>query len=135
LHLGIAPSDKLERSVRTPTHIVTSPVQPFATCRAERMRYEPLSRQFRLVVVTARQSISADVQLSQHAIAQQFHLFAQHIHLRVADRAADWHSMLQLCLAVHAMAAGESRGFSWTIAVDYNPMSFFGPQQAAHVLD
>jgi len=51
-----------------------------------------------------------------------------------ADRSSNWHSVLQLCLSAHAVAAREGSGFGWTVAVDYNPTSFFGPQQAAHVL-
>src|SRR5262245_61270186 len=71
LDLCVPPSDKLECSIGTPSHVVTSPVQPLAAVRAGGVRHESLRGQSRPVGITSCQPITADVQLSQHTRADQ----------------------------------------------------------------
>src|ERR1043166_7613425 len=64
LHLLIDAPAKHQPPIRLPTHQVPRPVQSRPRLCTERMRHKTLGSQRRLLVITARQPLAPNVQLS-----------------------------------------------------------------------
>src|SRR6185369_15429918 len=117
LHLRIHSPNKLESAISTPSHIVSSPVQTLAAGTAEWVRHKPLGRQFRPVEVTARQSISADVQLALNADGHGPQKFVQEVDLDVRQGVTDRDEMRLLVDARNFVPGREGCRLRWTIDV------------------
>src|ERR1044072_7957667 len=106
---------------------VSRPVQPRSFNFAVRVRNEALGSLRRLSHVTARQSLSADVDLSDHSDRHPVLLLVQHVNLRVAERSSQRHQTFtarRLNLLAHLTGYHTDRAFRWTIVVHYSTSAF-----------
>src|SRR5215208_3837675 len=86
LHLMVEPPAILDIPINQIASLVSSPIQPCPTFSAEWMRHELLCCQFRSLQVTATQSRSADINLSQHSCWYRLQLLIQDVHFCVRYR-------------------------------------------------
>src|SRR5271163_1269066 len=85
---------------------------------SEGMRDKLLRRQLRTVEISARQSIAANVQLSNHPDRHRPQATVQNVNLSVRDRLADWHRAVGMRFRRDRIATCEGGAFSGPIAVD-----------------
>ena len=89
LDLLIEPAQKLQIAVRQPATAIPRAVQSRTEARAERIGYEPLGRQLRIIHIPARQTRAANVEFARHADRNRPLILVQHIHLNIGDGPAD----------------------------------------------
>src|SRR5262245_20052773 len=118
LHLIIQPSQKLQLSPLSVPHQVSAPILPLSSLFPIRIWHESLRRQFRPLLISARQSISSDIQLSAHPYTRQLHPSPQDVHSRVGDRPPDRDTLPYLLPLPHPMAGREGRVLRRPIPVD-----------------
>src|SRR5690349_7075309 len=97
LHLLIPPPHTLQLSLSCHSPYVPCPIHP-SPCSSLRVRHKPLRRLISSLHIPARQTGSADVDLSHHSLSHRLLLTPQHIDPCVRQRLADHH---RPCLLLH----------------------------------
>src|SRR5437870_4556125 len=92
----IAPSGEVQTTIVEVARQVAWFVQPLSTCFAERMRDESLRRLLRATDVTARQTLSTNVQLTYHAYRHRLQPLIKHVYLSVCYRPPNWRQVRPL---------------------------------------
>src|SRR5579859_1132218 len=115
LYLQIVASQKLDVAVRQPPPQIPCPVHPFS-CPSKRIRYKPLPRQLRSLLIPSRQSCTCYEQLSWNPWSDRVVSVVKDIKLRVPDRTADGRCGTTFQRIAHRSA---NRNFRRAICIDH----------------
>ncbi len=89
LDLLVEPAEERQRAVREPPHPVAGAVEPRAGPFGEGIGYESLRRQLRAAQVSARQPVTAHVQLAGHADGYGRSVVVEHVDTGAGEGTAD----------------------------------------------
>src|SRR5207244_5591998 len=81
--------EEFQIAVRQPTNQIAGLVEPRARLAAERMRDESLRCERRIVSITAREAVSADIKFAWNTHRNRPQKPVQHVGLHVGDRPAN----------------------------------------------
>src|SRR5262249_36120979 len=121
LHLPVSPPHKLQLPIHSPPHQVSRPVHPTSGASI-RVRHEPFPRHSPSPQISPRQSRSRYVELSYHSHRRHSQPLIQHIHLRVADRSANWRRPSPFRRLFRKRVGSRRVRLGWTIMIVQPPL-------------
>ncbi|PHM73956.1 hypothetical protein Xcab_04326 [Xenorhabdus cabanillasii JM26] len=130
LHLKIIASQIIQITVRPPAHQIPGFIQPgiaqcdIFRCR-KRVRHKTFCRQGRLVPVTARQTNTANVQLTRCPCRGRITVFVQHIEPHIINRPPNRH--ITVTRRVRLITGDFNRRFCRPIEVDKGTVARLDP--------
>src|SRR4051794_10838689 len=101
---------------------------------SKRIRNETFRRQLRLIQVTARESVAANIKFAGNADRHGLKTFVQYVNLRIGDRPANRHGGFESFVFLNLIAARKRRALRWTIPID-QPAAGQRPACTLDVLD
>ncbi len=127
--LPIGAAQVFEHTVRPPAHQIATAIQARIRLAAEAVGNKPLGGQRRLMQVSQRHTIAADVQLARHADRQRRAMRIQHIDTGIADGAANRNGAGDFGDAVDGC---EGRGLGRPVSVEQPLRRPFGQHPRYH---